>query len=1085
MTETTTATVLFTDVVGSVGLRQQHGEKAAHAIMNAHEDIVRRQIAEHAGQEIKTTGDSFMVAFDSARKAVECAIDVQRALAAYNRSHPTQPVKLRIGLHTGEAMRSGHDLLGSSVDAAARIMARADADQILVSDILKAVLGAAKDLEFKDHKRVHLKGFAERWRLWEVVWQLPNDLMSLTGDAASGDGRTPYVGRSEERGTLRRLIERAASGTGAVALVAGEAGLGKTRLVEEIGREARARGMFVVGGQCRDMEGAAPYLPFVEAIEYGLAVAARDVFRTAMGDSGPEIARFVPKVRATFPDLPPPLALPSDQARHHMFENVCDFFARAAAIQPMMIVLEDLHWADESTILMLESVARRAERSALLVIGTYRDVDLVPGHPMLRGIEHLSRLVGTTRLSLKRMSASEVAEILKGLAGQEAPKGLVQLVFSETEGVPFFVEEVYRHFAEERRLTDANGKWLPEVAIGEIEVPETVRLVLGRRIDRIGEMAQGLLTTAACIGRVFTFDFLSLISDASEDALVDALEEAERARLVIAEEGRQPRFVFAHEQIRQTLLGRLSFLRRQRLHRRIADALEKLHGPNLDEHVSDLAYHLTQAGAGERAAKYLHEVGVAAAARLATPEALAAFARAAELAGPGPVRRSALRARGELLLGLYRGQEAAADLETAVREAAAEQALSEEMEALLRLGRAYYVMGLDSRPAITQSLQALERASELAVQLGDRHAEARALIPTHRHIDFDPSYVPKAAANARRALAIARDLRDENLEVDALRAANRTRINVNRLGTLERIARNLERRGDLIALNEHLFDSMWAYWRGARFAECVACCDKATALASRLGIPPVQYGTIKSFALLDLGRFDEAWKALEQEVADDKHPFGRAFQHLGRTWWHANVGDHARVLADVPRILSDARSLQRTWMLPWAEGMLATAVVASRPEGTSEEALRAEVETAGGRLFDEALIAAHLRSGNAATALVACTERLAQFDSDARVRGRWRMQEIKTRILLVLGRSADARDAADAALAGVTPLGWRMLEWRLRGLRAEALADLQDAHAMEERRAAQSLLKDVARTLSRTAMREKFLSQPAASGLLG
>ena len=160
---------------------------------------------------------------------------------------------------------------------------------------------------------------------------------------------------------------------------------------------------------------------------------------------------------------------------------------------------------------------------------------------------------------------------------QKAPDRLVQLVFTETEGVPFFVEGMYRHLAEERQLTDAAGKWLPEVEIGEIEVPEAVRLVLGRRIDRIGETAQGILTTAACIGRIFTFDSLSSASEAGEDALLDALEEAERAKLVIAEEGRQPHFVFAHEQIRQTLLGRLSFLRRQRLHKRIADALEKLY----------------------------------------------------------------------------------------------------------------------------------------------------------------------------------------------------------------------------------------------------------------------------------------------------------------------------------------------------------------------------------------------------------------------------------------------------------------------------------------------------------------------------
>ena len=191
---------------------------------------------------------------------------------------------------------------------------------------------------------------------------------------------------------MRQAVDRALAGSGGVALIAGEAGLGKTRLVDEIAAEAKARGMFVVRGQCYDMEGAPPFVPFVEAIEYGLTVVARDAFRAAMGEAGPEIARFVPKVRVAYPDLPPPLALPTDQARHYMFESVCDFFDRAAAIQPMLIVLEDLHWADESTTQLLESVARRVEQAALLVIGTYRDVDLGPEDPFMRGIEHLSRL---------------------------------------------------------------------------------------------------------------------------------------------------------------------------------------------------------------------------------------------------------------------------------------------------------------------------------------------------------------------------------------------------------------------------------------------------------------------------------------------------------------------------------------------------------------------------------------------------------------------------------------------------------------------------------------------------------------------
>jgi class 3 adenylate cyclase len=1083
MNETTTVTVLFTDVVGSTRLRQHQGETAAHQIMSEHNEIVRRQIEQHAGQEVKTAGDSFMVAFDSARKAVECAVSVQRALHDYNGRHPAHPVKIRIGVHTGEAIRVGSDLFGTSVDAAARIMAKAEGEQILVSDTLRSILGATKDLGFKDHKRVQLKGFPERWRLWEVTWRPEAEAVSIaTAGVSAGLRRTPYIGRSEERSLLRQALTRAVAGNGGVALIVGEAGLGKTRIVDEITAEAKAAGMFVVRGHCYDMEGAMPYVPFVEAIEYGLTVTAQDMFRSAMGDAGPEIARFVPKVRVAYPDLPPPLALPTDQARHYMFESVCDFFERAAAIQPMMVVLEDLHWADESTTQLLESVARRVGRARLLVIGTYRDVDLHAGHPFMRGIEHLSRLQTVSRITLRRLSAIEVAEMLRALSGQEPPERLVQLIYSETEGVPLFVEEVYRYLAEERRLTDAAGKWLPQVEIGEIEVPETVRLVLGRRIDRIGETAQRILTTAACIGRMFTFDFLTALAEEKEEDLLDALDEAEQARLLVAHQGRKPSFTFAHEQIRQTLLGRMSSLRRQRLHRRVADTLERVHAGHLDEFVSDLAYHLVQAGAQERAAEYLHQAGTSAAARLATPEALAFFGRAAELAGPGPERRAALRTRGELLLGLFRGREATVDLELAMREAAEEGATAEEMEALLRLGRAYYVVGLDHRPAIAQSLQALERARQLAVKLGDRRGEARALIPTHRHADFDPDYWFQAKDNASRALAIALELADEDLEIDALRATNRTGTNSTRRQSIERIATALERRGDLIALNEHLFDSMWTYWGAAQFADCIACCDRATALANRLGIPPVQYGTIKSFALVDLGRFDEAWHALEQEVADDEHPFGQAFQHLGRTFWYAGAGDFERVLRNVPRIQADAEKLQRTWMIPWAEQLRASAIVANAPDGSEVNVQYKEQPTL--HLANESLVAAQLLAGNAAAALAECERRLAHYEGEGRVRAYWIFVQLRIRALLALERFHDVCSASAAALSVVEPFGWRTLAWRLRASRVEALYKLGDQSAAAERRTAVELLTAVAATLHDTSVRSRFLSQRMAADLL-
>jgi class 3 adenylate cyclase len=319
-----TVTILFTDVVGSTELRTGRGDREAHEILRTHDELVRRQIEEHSGQEVKTIGDSFMVAFGSARRAIECAVGLQQALEEHRRAHPLEDVEVRIGLNTGEVIREQADLFGAAVDAAARIAAKARGGQILVPETLKMILGPAKDIELVDRGRFRLKGFPERWRLFEVAWR--EDAVA----APAVSGRTPYVGREAERADLRRRLEEALAGKGSLVMIGGEPGVGKTRIAEELMAEAAERGMLAFIGHCYEQEGAPPYIPFVEMIETATRTVDPEALRNALGDSAPEVAKLLPGLRKLFPDIPQPPELPPEQERRYLFNGVLAYLSRAA-----------------------------------------------------------------------------------------------------------------------------------------------------------------------------------------------------------------------------------------------------------------------------------------------------------------------------------------------------------------------------------------------------------------------------------------------------------------------------------------------------------------------------------------------------------------------------------------------------------------------------------------------------------------------------------------------------------------------------------------------------------------------------------
>src|SRR5215213_4677704 len=635
---------MMTDIIGSAALQRARGDRDADDILRLHAGIVSDHVVAFGGRVRKSLGDGLLISFPSAVAAVRAAAAIQAALQKHNIADPQRAVEIRIGLHTGEVAEQDGDLYGQAVHAAARVVAVAVGGQILASDEVRKHTELQVDWSFLDSGLFWLRGFPERWRLYEVSW---NHTSAAARTSTVPAPLAPLVDRNAERAMLHQLIGAALGGHGRLALVAGEPGVGKSRLAAEIGDESQARGMRMLIGHCVQMSGAPPYLPYVEIIEQAISNPRSPLaLREALGDVAAEIARIAPALRRVFPDIPPPIELPAELARRYVWNSLSEFLGRAAQGQPLLLVLEDLHWADDSTLLLTEYLAPLLPAMPVLVIGTYRDVEVDPHHPLVRVIEQLPHRRLIDRISLRRLSFVGVRAMVEALAGQPPPEELVRVIDSETEGNPFFVEELYLHLAESGVLLDEDGRVRADLKVDEASVPDSIRLVVGERLSRLSGPTREALVAAAVAGRVFPPDFVGELAGVDTDALVDAFEEAEAARLIAPVKG-DGNLAFSHELIRQTLLADLSTLKRERLHLRAADAIERRYADDLEEHAADLTHHLSRAGRladRPRLVRYLTIAGERAADAAAFDDAVAHFQQALSL-----LERSTQDTRAELL----------------------------------------------------------------------------------------------------------------------------------------------------------------------------------------------------------------------------------------------------------------------------------------------------------------------------------------------------------------------------------------------------------------------------------------------------
>jgi class 3 adenylate cyclase/tetratricopeptide (TPR) repeat protein len=856
-----TVTILFTDVEGSTDLRTRRGDEAAQEILRVQRELVREQVEAHSGHEVKSLGDGFMVAFASARRAVACAVGIQRAVEEHNRRQPPdQQVWVRIGLNTGEVIQEEADLFGEAVNAAARIAAKAKGGQILASDAVRAVMGRAKDVELVDRGRFRLKGFRERWRLYEVVWQ------EARAAAPALLERTPFVGREVERAELRRFLDQAARGQGALVMIGGEPGVGKTRLAEELAAEAHQRGMLALTGHCYEIEGTTPYIPFVEMLEATARLVPAQALQEALGDSAAEVAKLMPQLHRLFPDIPAPLELPPEQERRYLFNGMQEFMERAGRAQPLFLVLEDLHWAEDSTMLLLQHIAQRLQEMPVLIVGTYRDVELDVARPLARGLRELTRQRLAHRLALRRLPQDAVEAMLRALSGQEPPPSLVQAVYSETEGNPFFVEEVFKHLAEEGKLFDVQGRWRRDLSISELDVPEGIRLVIGQRLERLNEEWRRALTAAAAIGRAFSFELLEALGEVDTDVLLDAVDEAERAHLITAvSDGPEDRFTFAHELIRQTLLSGLSSPRRRRLHLRVAEAMERVYARALEEHAADLAHHLDQAGAAadpRKTVHYLMLAGERAMAAAAFEEALRHYesALSLQLTDDRRVHADLLYKRGLARRSLGRWEEALVDWREAL-------AAYDELGDAEAVGRICYEMSVQfiwaARPE-----KAMETARYGLVTLGERVSADRCRLLARAGLTLSGAgYHTAADGMLTQAMAIAEQLGDQRLlgTVLAGKAFNHC-FHMEMPDAVDsglRAAELLRSVGDLWELTRALWGTQVALLLLCRFDEVAEVGDELEPLAARLGhlgallIARRSRGVRELMLMADLDRYEK------------------------------------------------------------------------------------------------------------------------------------------------------------------------------------------------------------------------------------
>ncbi len=762
----------------------------------------------------------------------------------------------------------------------------------------------------------------------------------------AGESRDPFVGRTDALASLDAALRDALSGRPRLVVLVGEPGIGKTRTAAELSRRARDRGAMTLHGRCHEGEGAPPFWPWVQVLRSIVSSFGPDRLRAALGARARDLAPLVPALGGeasdAFPELSP------EQARFRQFDATAELLRHVAGERPVVIVLDDLHWADKASLLLMRFLTGDLSDARVLVVGTYRDVELGRRHPLAEILGDLAREAAFTRVTLRGLTGEDVRDYLARLHEGRAGEDVAEAVHRMTDGNPFFLGEVARLLAAEQQ----SGA----LAVGALALPEGVREAIGRRLNALSRDTNDVLAVASVLGRSFAVPILERVVELPAEKTLAALDEALAARVLVSGDGLELSFV--HALVRETLYDELSIVQKVTLHRRAAEVLAAAHQADPGPHLAEVAHHYFQAapsGRGGEAVDYCERAAERALVLLSYEEAAQHFSRALEALGISAPDDSERRAR--LLLALGNAQVSSGERDgardTFRRAATVARAMGRAdllARAALGLGGPFDYFGTPADAELGALLEEA-RTALITFEAGEHRGLRAGIIG---RLASTPPYSESMSTRdelSREAVDLARSSGEIAMLSRALGARYWALLGP------DHVHDRLEIGAELIALtgstgdlnhavlgHEFRFGSLVALGDVVRADQEVAELDR---MASELRRPVDQWLVtwFRASRALSDGRFDDASVLIEKARAHGEraqHPGARVV-FAGQSLWLAHERGHTDVFEEGLQAFEDG--------YPWAARVgRITALFAHTEGGRLDQARRALDAVASGGL---------------------------------------------------------------------------------------------------------------------------------------